>query len=99
MAEKIVIIADPGIDGAFAIALALFDPEIEVLGLGATAGNVSADQATQNVHIVVDKLDPPRTPRLGGAIPVDYDIDGHVIHGPKGLGNTDYLAAVRHNLP
>ena len=99
MAEKIVIIADPGIDGAFAIALALFDPEIEVLGLGATAGNVSADQATQNVHIVVDKLDPPRSPRLGGAVPVDYDIDGHAIHGPKGLGNTDYMAAVRHNLP
>jgi inosine-uridine nucleoside N-ribohydrolase len=99
MAEKIVIIADPGIDGAFAIALALFDPDIEVLGLGATAGNVSADQATQNVHIVVDKLDPPRSPRLGGAVQVDYDIDGHVIHGPKGLGNTDYMAAVRHNLP
>ncbi len=40
MAEKIVLIADPGNDGAFAIALALFDPEIEVLGRGATAGNV-----------------------------------------------------------
>jgi inosine-uridine nucleoside N-ribohydrolase len=99
MAEKVVLIADPGIDGAFAIALALFDPELEVLGLGATAGNVSAEQATQNVHIVVDRIDPPRSPRLGEAVSVDYDMDGRSIHGPKGLGNTDYLAAVRHNLP
>ena len=41
MANKIVIIADPGIDGAFAIALALHDPSLEVLGLAATAGNVN----------------------------------------------------------
>jgi inosine-uridine nucleoside N-ribohydrolase len=99
MAEKVVVIADPGIDGAFAIALALFDPDLEVLGLGATAGNVSPDQATQNIHILVDQLDPPRWPRLGEAIPVTYDMDGRSIHGPKGLGNTDFPAALLHNLP
>src|SRR4029077_2632527 len=99
MAEKIVIIADPGIDGAFAIALAFFDPNLEVLGLGATAGNVSAAQATKNIHILVDQLDPPRWPRLGEAPDIHYDIDGRSLHGPTGLGNTDFPAAVLHNIP
>ncbi len=98
MADKIVIIADPGIDGAFAIALAFFDPNLELLGLGATAGNVSAAQATKNVHILVDQLDPPRWPRLGAAPDIRYDIDGRVLHGPTGLGNTDFPAAVLHNI-
>ncbi|MEI7684196.1 MAG: nucleoside hydrolase [Planctomycetota bacterium] len=99
MAEKIVIIADPGIDGAFAIALALFDPNLEVLGIGASAGNVSAEQATKNIHILVDQLDPPRWPRLGAAPDIAYEIDGRQLHGPTGLGNTDFPSAVLHNIP
>lgn len=99
MAEKIVILADPGIDGAFAIALALFDPNLEVLGIGASAGNVTAEQATKNVHILIDQLDPPRWPRLGAAPDIHYEIDGHVLHGKNGLGNTDFPAAVLHNIP
>ena len=64
MAEKLILAADPGIDAAFAIALALNDPNLEVLALAATAGNVSSDQATRNVHIVVEQIDPPRWPRI-----------------------------------
>ena len=33
MSNKVVLISDPGIDGAFAIALALHDPELEVVGM------------------------------------------------------------------
>ncbi|HXG12671.1 MAG TPA: nucleoside hydrolase, partial [Gemmataceae bacterium] len=55
MVHKVVLVADPGIDSAFAIALALHDPQIDVLGLAATAGNVSAEQATKNVYIVVEQ--------------------------------------------
>ena len=39
MPLKTVAIADPGIDTAFALALALNDPIIDVVGVGATAGN------------------------------------------------------------
>src|SRR5688572_2821163 len=98
MGQKVVLICDPGIDGAFAVALALFDPNIDVLGLGATAGNVSAEQATKNVHILIDQLDPPRWPRLGEAPAVTYDLDGRQLHGPLGLGNTDFPAAILHNI-
>lgn len=99
MATKIVLISDPGIDGAFAIALALYDPEIEVVGMLATPGNVSADQATKNMRIVLDQLDPPRWPRLGAAPDVHYGADGKKLHGPLGLGHTDFPCASLHHLP
>lgn len=87
MAQKIILIADPGIDTAFAIALALHDPELEVVGLIASAGNVSAEQATQNVHLLINAVDPPKWPRLGAALPLQYEIDGTRLHGADGLGN------------
>jgi inosine-uridine nucleoside N-ribohydrolase len=99
MSNKVVLICDPGIDGAFAIALALFDPEIEVVGILATAGNVSAEQATKNVRIVLDQLDPDRWPRLGAAPDIDYGADGKNLHGPYGLGHTDFPCASLHHLP
>jgi inosine-uridine nucleoside N-ribohydrolase len=97
MGQKIVIVADPGIDGAFALALALHDPDLEVLGLVASAGNVGADQATRNVQVVVEQLDPPRWPRLGAALPVEYDINATALHGPDGLGGADLPCARLHH--
>lgn len=99
MSKKVVLISDPGIDGAFAIALALYDPDLEVVGMLATAGNVPADQATKNVRIILDQLDPPRWPRLGAAPNVDYSMDGTKLHGPLGLGHTDFPCASLHHLP
>ncbi len=93
MARKVILVTDPGIDGAFAGALALFAPELEVVGLAATAGNVPAEQATRNVHILVEQLDPPRWPRLGAALPVEYDVDARSLHGPNGLGGVDFPCA------
>ena len=55
MAQKVVLISDPGIDGAFAIALALNDPDLEVVGMLATPGNIPADQATKNLRIILDQ--------------------------------------------
>ena len=86
MAQKVAIIADPGIDTAFAVALALHDPAIDVVGLIASAGNVEATQATQNVHTLINQIDVPKWPRVGAALPVDYEIDGTKLHGPDGLG-------------
>jgi inosine-uridine nucleoside N-ribohydrolase len=97
MMRKIIVVADPGIDGAFAAALALQDPELDVLGLAATAGNVKAEQATKNVHILVEQTDPPRWPRLGAALPVDYDVDGTKLHGPGGLGGVSFPCAQLHH--
>jgi inosine-uridine nucleoside N-ribohydrolase len=99
MSQKVILISDPGIDGAFAVALALYDPNVDVLGLLATAGNVSAEQATRNIHVLVEQLDPPRWPRLGAAPAVDYEIDGKRLHGPEGLGGVSFPFAALHHIP
>jgi inosine-uridine nucleoside N-ribohydrolase len=97
MPRKLYLISDPGIDGAFAVALALLDPELDVIGLSATAGNVSAEEATRNIHILIEQIDPPRWPRLGGALPVDYAINARNLHGPGGLGGVDFPTARVHH--
>jgi inosine-uridine nucleoside N-ribohydrolase len=97
VSHKVILLTDPGIDGAFATALALADPDFEVLALVATSGNVTAEVATRNVHILVEHLDPPRWPRLGAALPVEYDVDGTKLHGPGGLGGLEFPAATLHH--
>ena len=97
MARKVILVCDPGIDGAFAATLALNDPELEVLGLAATAGNVSAEQATRNVHVLIEQTDPPRWPRLGAALPVAYEINAVNLHGPNGLGGVEFPCAQLHH--
>src|SRR4051794_30179662 len=97
MPTKVILVADPGIDTAFAIALAMHDPGIDLLGLLATAGNVDADQATQNCFVLLDQLDPPKWPRIGAALPIRYDTDGTVLHGPGGLGGMKFPKVQLHS--
>jgi inosine-uridine nucleoside N-ribohydrolase len=88
MPRKVIIDCDPGIDDALALALALFDPRLEVVAVTAVAGNVPADRATINVQAIVEGLDPPRYPRLGAATPPEDApyIDARQLNGPDGLG-------------
>jgi inosine-uridine nucleoside N-ribohydrolase len=95
--RKVFLITDPGIDGAFAVALALHDPELDVVAIAATAGNVSAEDATRNTHILIEQFDPPRWPRLGGALAVEYPIDARNLHGPNGLGGQEFPCARLHH--
>ncbi len=99
MPRKVILIADPGIDTAFAIAIALNDPNLEVVALIPCAGNVSAAQATVNVHVILDQIDPPRRPRTSAAVPVEYDRDGTSLHGPNGLGGVEFPVLERHSPP
>src|SRR6478672_12980451 len=92
MPRKVIIDCDPGIDDALALTLALFDPRLEVAAITAVAGNVSADRATLNVQAIVERLDPPRYPRLGAATAAE-DVpytDGRLLHGPDGLGGAGF---------
>ena len=43
MPRKVIIDCDPGIDDAVALAMALFDPRLEVVAVTAVAGNVNAE--------------------------------------------------------
>jgi len=92
MQRKVIIDCDPGIDDLVALTLALFDPRLEVVAVNAVGGNVPADRATMNVQAIVERLDPPRYPRLGTASAADDGpyTDGRQIHGPDGLGGAGF---------
>jgi inosine-uridine nucleoside N-ribohydrolase len=94
MARKVIIDTDPGIDDAVALTMALFDPDLEVVAVTATGGNVFPNQATRNVQTIIEQLDPPRWPRVGAA-PEDNPLpaDGRQLHGQNGLGNVDFAFA------
>jgi inosine-uridine nucleoside N-ribohydrolase len=97
MAHKIILISDSGVDGTFALALALADPELEVLGVIASAGNVGPDQATRNVFTLVEMLDPPRRPRIGAALPIEYEANLQSLHGEDGLGGAGFPSVQLHH--
>src|SRR6185436_532219 len=92
MPRKIIIDCDPGIDDALALTVALFEPKLEVIAVTAVGGIVPADRATINVQAIVERLDPPRYPRLGAASAANDGpyTDGRLIHGPDGLGGAGF---------
>ena len=106
MAQKLIIDADPGIGDAVAVVLAILDPEIDLLALTATAGIVSGEDATRNLQALVEALDPPKLPRVGGStVPrarIDQDfaataISYEALNGPHGLGDWEFRVADLHN--
>jgi len=99
MARKVILDVDPGIDGAVALAMALFDPRLDVVAVTAVAGNVSASQATRNVQAIIEQLDPPRWPRIGAAVEPERSpvIDRRELHGPDGLAGVGFATAELHH--
>jgi len=97
MPEKIIIDTDPGIDDAMAICFAMASPELDLLGLTTTFGNVSVDMATENALRIVEinDLDTPvargaETPWVQAALPFpDF------VHGHDGFGNIQLPAPKR----
>jgi inosine-uridine nucleoside N-ribohydrolase len=106
VAQKVIIDADPGIGDAVALAVALLDPAIDVVGVTATAGCVSGTAATRNVQAVVEYLDPSKWPRIGcaeGSAAIGHadlgvvDVAMSDLHGPAGLGDWEFAVADLHH--
>jgi inosine-uridine nucleoside N-ribohydrolase len=95
MARKIIIDCDPGVEDAVALAVALFDPRIEVSAITGVAGEVQAEQATQNIQAVIEHLDPPRFPRVGAASPNEA---APMVETPK-MSGEDGLAGQAWHVP
>ena len=95
--RKVILDVDPGIDDAVVLAMALFDPRLDVLAVTAAGGNVMPEQATGNLQAIVAYLDPPRLPRIGIA-PTDVALPEKPfnMHGPDGLGGIDLPRAQLH---
>lgn len=101
--HKLIIDADPGIGDAVAIALALSDPDLEVIALTACGGLVSGEQAYRNLQTIVSLVDPPLWPRFGWSeLPAARAHDSPALsgilkgHGRTGLGECETITAPLH---
>jgi len=87
--HRVIIDCDPGVDDAFALALALSAPEqIEVLGLTCVAGNVSLAATERNARRLCELLG-SRVPVFAGCARPILRPEGEFadVHGTDGLGD------------
>lgn len=96
--RKVIFDTDPGVDDAMALYYALAHPDIEVIGITTTFGNVWVAQATTNA-LYLCALAGRQIPVAQGAAkplvkaaepPPDF------IHGADGLGNLDQRLPISH---
>lgn len=88
---KMILDLDTGIDDAFALAYAIAHPDIELIGVTGTYGNVTIEQGMANTRALLKLLGQPDIPVYAGV-----EIDGFVvseasarIHGTNGVGEVD----------
>ncbi|MGR3762932.1 nucleoside hydrolase [Rossellomorea sp. NS-SX7] len=87
--KKIILFADPGIDDSVAIMYALLNPEIEVLAIVSSYGNVDKEQATDNIAYLLHLAGREDVPIIGGTnAPSSGETPTYYpeIHGEDGLG-------------
>lgn len=103
--SSLIIDADPGIGDALAVALALLDPEVDLLAVTATSGCVSGATATRNLQAVIELIDPAKWPRLGASdveLPLPGGelmpgfVDPALLNGRHGLGDGVVAVAELH---
>ena len=92
--QRILIDTDPGVDDALAILFAMRSPELHIEAITTVCGNVSVEQATQNLFTIFGLLDLNEYPVIaqGEAAPLIKPlVTATHVHGDDGLGNTNYL--------
>jgi inosine-uridine nucleoside N-ribohydrolase len=89
MVHKVIFDTDPGVDDAMALYFALAHPEIEVVGITSTFGNVTVAQATANALYLTRLVGREIPVAEGGALPLMKAAGKPpgFIHGDDGLGN------------
>ncbi|NEG54217.1 nucleoside hydrolase [Bifidobacterium platyrrhinorum] len=93
--KKLILDLDTGVDDALAISYALGSPEVELIGITGTYGNVLLDQGVRNALAVTDLLGHPEV-RVYKGLPHSSTIDSFTvgeisafIHGANGIGDVD----------
>ena len=93
--KKLILDLDTGVDDALAISYALGSPEVELIGITGTYGNVLVEQGVRNALAVTDLLGHPEVKVYQGlshssttdhfeVLPVSA-----FIHGDNGIGDVD----------
>lgn len=98
---KLILDLDTGIDDALAIAYALGSPEVDLIGITGTYGNVSLGQGVRNALAVTELLGHPEVKVYQGLSHASAADDFAVskgsafIHGRNGIGDVNIPDATR----
>ncbi|MFM2484285.1 nucleoside hydrolase [Celerinatantimonas yamalensis] len=100
MARKLIIDTDPGVDDAMAILFAMQSPQLDVIGLTTTFGNVCVERATENALILAELGNSTAPVAQGVSVPLQMPPKPHAeaVHGDDGLGNIHWPASQRKPL-
>ncbi|OCA90506.1 nucleoside hydrolase [Bacillus sp. FJAT-27225] len=89
MKKKILLFCDPGIDDSIAIIYILLNPNLELVGIVTSYGNVTKQKATANAYYLLQIANQTHIPVISGAatsVEPDQDVYYPEIHGSEGLG-------------
>ena len=97
MARKLILDVDTGIDDALAIAYALASPELDLIGVTCTYGNVEVDQAVRNSLAILELFGRTDVPVYAGPQREDFEVMeiSQFIHGVNGIGEAKLYDASR----
>ena len=94
---KMFIDCDPGVDDSIAILFALNRPDVEVVGISTSTGNVSAAQGAENALRILKLAgrEGQIPVCVGAEKPLVGDVDGFpdFIHGVNGTGDVELPAS------
>ncbi|ETO40696.1 Inosine-uridine preferring nucleoside hydrolase [Fructilactobacillus florum 8D] len=96
--RKMILDVDTGVDDAMAITYALADPNVELIGILSSFGNIEADRAAANALKLLQLYQCPQVPVfIGRANPLDHQYQriavNAQIHGENGIGDVNLPAA------
>ncbi len=99
---KMILDLDTGIDDALALAYALADPNIELIGVVASFGNVEMEESVTNTLNLLDLLNHNEVPVFRGADRATGEKEpfqvleiSRFIHGENGIGNVNVPVSSR----
>lgn len=91
---KLILDLDTGIDDAFALAYALASPEVELIGVTGTYGNVTVADGVRNTLALLELFGRPDIPVYPGPQREGFEVAeiSAFIHGTNGLGEVELPA-------
>ncbi len=88
MKKKVIIDSDPGIDDLLAISVALASDNLDVLAISSVFGNVSLENTTENMKLIVSMFNKDIPIIKGSSKPLIRDRkESSIVHGSDGLAN------------
>ncbi|CQD10072.1 putative ribosylpyrimidine nucleosidase [Corynebacterium striatum] len=86
---KVILDLDTGIDDALALAYALAYPDLELIGVTVTYGNVPVELGVRNTLVLLELLGAGDVPVFAGTQPAGFQVKpiSAFIHGRNGIGD------------